>query len=221
MIDIKTYKESYNHANVYRISSEDGDILVDPAIDIEYVEDIERIKYILVTHAHYDHIRTIEDWGKIPSIKCIYAHSLSKEVFLDPFENCSSLFMDYRTFNVDYKEVKDGDIIDLMKNLRIRIYHLPGHSRDSVAFLFQEKIENEYKNCFFVSGDLIFADSIGRSDLPGSSPQDLRNSLRRFVKLYESENIDKNLNIYPGHSIKTNLDDELKSNVFLSKEFLY
>ena len=80
--------------------------------------------------------------------------------------------------------------------------YTPGHSKDSVSFFFKED------NCMFV-GDFIFKDSIGRTDLPGGNPNDMKVSLSR-IKEYDDDIV-----LYPGHHDATTLKVEKINNPYL------
>jgi glyoxylase-like metal-dependent hydrolase (beta-lactamase superfamily II) len=91
-----------------------------------------------------------------------------------------------------------------MNNPDIRILSSPGHSPGSVVIEFKNELS------LFV-GDTIFKQSVGRVDLPGSSPSALDESLMMILS-FPSKTV-----IYPGHGEKTNVEDELKYNPFIQK----
>ncbi len=80
--------------------------------------------------------------------------------------------------------------------------YTPGHSKDSVTFYFKED------NCMFV-GDFIFKEAIGRTDLPGGNPNDMKLSLSR-IKEYDDDIV-----LYPGHHDMTTLNAEKMNNPYL------
>ncbi len=93
------------------------------------------------------------------------------------------------------KEYKIGDFT-------FKCIYTPGHSKDSVTFYFEEE------NTMFI-GDFIFKESIGRTDLPGGSDEEMQQSIQK-IKEYPPET-----NLYPGHNENTNLAYEIENNPFL------
>ncbi len=107
--------------------------------------------------------------------------------------------LNYKNVNIyDYKLEEKEYIID---NFKFEIIKTPGHTNDSVTFYFKET------NTMF-TGDFIFKESIGRTDLNGSI-KDMNESIKKIKKY------DKNIILYPGHGDKTTIDYELKNNIFL------
>ena len=96
---------------------------------------------------------------------------------------------------------KDSKLV--FNGLDIDILLLPGHSPGHLAFYF-----DRYKKCF--SGDVIFKNSIGRTDLPGGNYATLIKSIKNELFL-----LDDNVQIYPGHGPITNIYDEKHLNPFL------
>ena len=109
--------------------------------------------------------------------------------------------------------IKDGDTIQL-GNIKIKVMHTPGHSKDSMCLVLDDVI---------FTGDTLFVGNCGRTDLPGSDPVEMYDSLfNRLAKL------DDNLTIYPGHdygaSPTSTIGHEKKTNYVLQprskQEFL-
>lgn len=144
-------------------------ILIDPSWDLIELEMIIKkndltIKYIVNTHHHFDHTRGNE--AMVESTKApIIQHEASK------------LKHDIT--------VKDGDFIEF-GNSKLKVLHTPGHSRDSICLIGDDKI---------FSGDTLFVGNCGRIDLPGGSSKELYHSL--FNVLYS---LDDDLVMYSGHN---------------------
>lgn len=79
--------------------------------------------------------------------------------------------------------VKDGDTIEI-GTIKVKVLHTPGHCPDHVCLLFDGKI---------LTGDTLFVGECGRTDLPGSNPGDMYDSLNKLLKLQDS------IEVYPGH----------------------
>lgn len=97
--------------------------------------------------------------------------------------------------------IEQGQIINIA-DFEFKGYHTPGHSKDSVTFFFEED------NLMFV-GDFIFKESVGRTDLPGGSEEELRESIAWLLKY------DDSIVLYPGHYESTTIGYERKNNPYL------
>jgi glyoxylase-like metal-dependent hydrolase (beta-lactamase superfamily II) len=107
--------------------------------------------------------------------------------------------MHRRNLDLKAKSLDDLDPNEIA-GLRFDVMHTPGHTPGSVCFRAEE---------FVLSGDLVFAGSVGRHDLANSSPADMRESLRRFLTLPDP------LSVHPGHGPSTSVGTERSSNPFL------
>ena len=94
-------------------------------------------------------------------------------------------------------ENKDYQIGDF----RFEVIYTPGHSKDSVSFYFKEE------NIIFI-GDFVFKESIGRTDLPGGSDEEMKNSIQKLTAYEDS------IELYPGHYDKTTIGYEKENNPF-------
>lgn len=197
MIKIKKLPSNIGYAaNSYLIISQNECAVVDPSVpfDVESLEGAE-LKYILLTHAHFDHFLEIDSWAKGSSAKVIVSEK-DKDALADSHKNCYALFL-YKDFgyNGDTKTIKDGDVIAL-GDANIEIGEFPGHTPGSVVY----KVED---NAFV--GDVAFeGGGYGRFDLPGGDVNSLVNSLKKILKL------DENITLYPGHGPKTTVKDYKK-----------
>jgi len=97
--------------------------------------------------------------------------------------------------------IKEGDKVMINSEAVATIYHTPGHSPGSVCYHF-EKLNKIY------TGDTLFRNSVGRSDLWQGSYEDLRNSVRG--KLFK---LDDNIEVYPGHGPSSNMGYEKTHNL--------
>lgn len=101
----------------------------------------------------------------------------------------------FKRSNLEEKEYTIGDFT-------FKAIHTPGHSKDSVTFYFEE-------DNFMLIGDLIFKDSIGRTDLPGGSESEMKESIAKILQ-YDDSTV-----LYPGHDEATTLGNERKNNPYL------
>ena len=186
-VELVTGDDGYA-SNCYLLRSGDALAVVDPSVSYYEVEKKAYIpsgavKYILVTHAHFDHILEIDSWVKETGATVIVS-LYDKFALSDPQRNCYSLFLssDGGYFG-EVSTVDEGDAIPLGDDV-IEVMALPGHTPGCVAY----KCGNN-----LLVGDTLFAFGFGRYDLPGGDFASLKASLRRLLAL-PSETV-----IYPGH----------------------
>ncbi|MEO8208987.1 MAG: MBL fold metallo-hydrolase [bacterium] len=186
-------------------------IIIDPAAFTEdekkqilkIIEDNKiKIKYIINTHGHLDHIlgnKFAKDNFNVP----VMMHE--DDVFL--IDNAPQ---QARFFGLDFPapppvdEIVTEDTVLKIGDTELKFVHTPGHSPGSVCI-----IDDKNKNVF--CGDLIFKNSIGRTDLQGGDLKVLIDSIKN--KLFKQCKEDYNL--YPGHMEITNIKDEKMHNPFL------
>ena len=152
---------------------------------------------VLLTHAHVDHAAETGSFAgdDVP----VFVHEADAVAFHDPdgwnpgFPNPLAEVKDLRT-------IADGDVLDF-GGFRIEVQHTPGHTPGHCCFR---------TDAFVLSGDMVFAGSIGRSDFANSSPRDMESSLRRFLELPDE------LPVWPGHGPETSVGRERATNPFLT-----
>jgi len=160
----------------------------------------KKVLGILITHAHFDHIRGISHFlscfnnQKIP----VYIHEDDYEMLMNTDLN-GGVEIDF-----DPILVKDDQILTF-DSTNIKVIHTPFHTPGSVCYLSEED------NALF-TGDTLFKGSIGRSDLPLGDSTKVEDSLKKFETLSDM------LVCYPGHGPVTNLGSEKKNNPYLKKE---
>ncbi len=197
-MDIKLIESEIPYgSNSYIVSDSDEFLIVDPSSSVKsvlekYPFDIKKLKYIIITHSHFDHFLFLDEWtqitGVLPTVSEDDAKGLS-----DSYYNCYLLFMGKDIgYRGDYLTVKDGDVLKL-GNKEIRVIATPGHTVGSMALLTDGAV--------FV-GDTVFAmNSVGRCDLPGGDHIKLSESIRKLTAL------NKNTVVYPGHMTQTTIKD--------------
>lgn len=155
------------------------------------------IDFLIDTHCHFDHVGgNAEILEKTNAKLCV--HGLGAE-FLEEGDSSRVLANWFSAklpkMKVDVR-LSDGEEIDL-GDIRLEVLHTPGHTVDGICLY-----EPESKSLF--SGDTLFADGVGRTDLAGGSIQDLEKSLRRLLDLHRRCGVEA---LYPGHGPQGSGDD--------------
>jgi glyoxylase-like metal-dependent hydrolase (beta-lactamase superfamily II) len=186
-------------------TSLDG-VIIDPGADFESIKsEVEKAgfnpKALLLTHGHGDHIGAVREtleFYKIP----LYAGSGEEELLSNAESNLSGSFgVNITTPTPDFL-VKDEETITI-GNLQFKILATPGHSPGGICYL------DEVQNILFC-GDTLFFSSIGRTDFPGCSHQQLLDSIHtKLLPLPDT------IICYPGHGPATTIGGEKTNNPFL------
>ena len=143
-------------------------------------KDGAKVKYIFETHFHADFVSGHLELSEKTGAPIVYGEGAKADF--------------------DFIEAKDGQEFQL-GDYTIRALHTPGHTPGGVCFLVEDAL---------ISGDTLFAGSIGRTDLPGGSYNQLLTSIRE--KLFP---LDDNIRVYSGHGPATTIGNERKFNPFL------
>jgi hydroxyacylglutathione hydrolase len=171
-----------------------------PAIIKEAQEDGYRITHVILSHGHYDHINGVEELvDKTDATVCAYKSELEEFIF----EGMGGLVIPRSSL----KKTDTGSSVRV-GSLEVQSIHTPGHTPGSQCLKIERGAER-----VLVTGDTLFVGTIGRCDLPYSSPQDLYRSLGKIKKLHD-ETV-----FYPGHDYGSashnTLGREKKTNPFL------
>ncbi len=161
-----------------------------------------KVVNVINTHLHVDHAIG-NSWSKTT----FNAPSSANELDLplgQQIKQQARMFglpFEVKDAGVDHY-LKDGDIIKI-GNGELKVIHVPGHSQGSIALY-------DAADGFLISGDALFAMSIGRTDLPGGNHQQLLKSIKEKLLSLPEETI-----VYPGHGQPTTIGKERRSNPFL------
>ena len=196
-------------ANCYIVVSAAGNaVMIDCPWGAErLLAEIEKsgasLKKILLTHGHCDHIESLADIAEATGAE-VYIHKFDAPKLADSYLNLSEYFSSYLDEAVKPYDkaipVSDGDVIT-QDELEFKVMHTPGHTSGSVCFLVDKVM---------FSGDTIFHDSIGRTDMPDGNYTVLTASLENI------RNLDGDYRILSGHGLETTLSREKNRNPFLS-----
>ncbi|MGF3067294.1 MBL fold metallo-hydrolase [Facklamia sp. P13055] len=183
-------------------------ILFDPGAEadklIEWIDGQGwKPKAILQTHCHFDHIGGLDqlrDYYHVP----VYVHTLEADFLGDPALNLSTMLTQpIIQRKADHLWESMGEVS--IASFKFEVKHTPGHSPGHVIYLFDE-------DEFVISGDLVFAGSVGRTDLPNASHQQLMESIQREILP-----LSDNYQLYPGHGNPTFVAQERQNNPYFPK----
>ncbi|MGW4113178.1 MBL fold metallo-hydrolase [Actinosynnema sp. NPDC004786] len=165
---------------------------------------------VLLTHGHFDHtfsVAPVCDGNDIPA----WIHPDDREMLADPLKGISAESRAFFGGNLEMREPREvrelADGVDLdLAGLRLTVDHTPGHTGGSVMF----RAGTEEGGRLVLSGDTLFAGSIGRTDLPGGNHRAMLTSLRTKVLTLADDTV-----VLPGHGPTTTIGRERVSNPFL------
>jgi glyoxylase-like metal-dependent hydrolase (beta-lactamase superfamily II) len=176
---------------------------MEPGTLIRYVRDSELVPAKLVlTHTHLDHIAGVDDVVAAFPGTPVLVHEAEREWLADPKRNLSGGYGVPVVVRATPGVISEGEVLEL-EGVSFSVLHTPGHSPGGIT-LYAAKA-----GIAFV-GDALFAGSIGRTDFPGSSFEELSGSIRG--KLYK---LPEGTVIFPGHGPKSTIGQEKRSNSFV------
>ncbi len=169
---------------------------------------------VLLTHGHFDHIFAVTpvcDGHDIPA----WIHPEDRVLLSDPLRALSAEARQFFGGRVALREPREvrllADKTSLeLAGLTLTVDHTPGHTRGSVTFRSGAGAGPGAGPSLLVSGDTLFAGSIGRSDLPGGDHGQMLASLRDKILVLDDETV-----VLPGHGPQTTIGRERASNPFL------
>ena len=164
---------------------------------------------VLLTHGHIDHIWSAQKVADTYGCAA-YIHPEDRFMLTDPIKDLGPRLGQLR-FGALFREPRqvveldrDGDKIDL-GGITVTVDHTPGHTRGSVVF----RVANGPTDVVF-SGDTLFRQSVGRTDLPGGSGRDLLGSIVTKLLVLDDDTV-----VLPGHGESTTIGAERRTNPFL------
>lgn len=171
--------------NAYVVHAPEGDIIVDAGAEPEKIMSATRqpVVAILVTHNHADHISALEDVRR----------ETEAPVFMHPVDADSSGVS-------DYENLEDGQVLSLAGE-EIHVLHTPGHSPGSVTFVIGRDQ---------IVGDLVLPGSVGRTDIGGSSWEDIEMSVRKVMPYWGDET-----RLFAGHGAVLSATTEIETNPYI------
>ena len=193
--------KDYFGSNMYVLESSGEGVVIDPSVNYydvreKIISENIKIKYILLTHAHFDHFLKIESWVNETQAEVLVGEA-DAAALLDSTLNCFRYFMrlDYG-YEGKYTPISDGDCVKF-GDTELKVVETPGHSKGSVSFWGE--------GALFV-GDVLFSGGgFGRVDLPGGDYRVLMQSIKKLL------DFPKETKVYCGHGEETSIF-QLKTN---------
>ena len=178
--------------------------VIDPAGDFPEIKSfIEtnklKVKYIIITHAHGDHIGALKEL-KDYSNAVVCLHREDEEMLKSKSKNFSTMMGGTGVEMTADKFLEDGEVLEL-GDTKLNIIHTPGHSRGGIS-IYCDKV--------LFSGDTLFQNSVGRTDLYGGSMTELVKSIREKLFILPDDTA-----VYPGHGPSTTILHEKQQNSFV------
>lgn len=207
MVQVHTLVVGRLQTNCYILQSDHESILIDPGDEPERILRLARDigaspKLIIATHAHFDHVLGVERIRK--ELKIPFAINREDLAILESMQSRASQFIGLSLPpppRVD-QFLADGESISL-DNETAKALHTPGHSPGSISLSGKG---------YVFTGDALFNQSIGRTDLPGGDLQTLIRSITEKLFNLNDETI-----VYPGHGPETSIGDEKLANPFVGR----
>lgn len=185
--------------NCYILACAEGReaVIIDPGDQARKIKAVlERYKLrpsmVINTHGHYDHIGSDDKFG-VP----VYSHKQEVGMLTDPRLNLSASFSWAYKVRSEILPLEDKQVITL-DCLELEVLHLPGHSPGGIGLLMKKPRAD-----IVFTGDTLFCQGVGRTDLPGGDQEQLERSIRERLFVLPDATL-----VYPGHGPQTTIGDE-------------
>lgn len=159
-----------------------------------------RVKYVVNTHGHVDHIAADAEVCDATGA-ALMIHEADASMLADAGLNLSSYVGAALPALKPDVLLREGDEIACGEQVRLKVLHTPGHTRGGISLQADGAV---------FTGDTLFAESVGRADLPGGSGQTLTDSIKGKLLLLGDDTV-----VYPGHGPATTIGHEREHNPFL------
>lgn len=190
-MQIVTLNHNYVRQNAYVLIDGHDAAVIDPGFNGKAIRQVlteydASLSLVLLTHVHYDHIRDLELLGKnVHDIPVVFHHA-EESFFSDDYKNYAKAFS--RSFKLpdgfSKHPVDHGDSVSFRSHT-IAAHHTPGHTEGSLSYALGDDL---------FSGDTLFFDSIGRTDLYSGDPKAIDRSVAYLFDTFDSD-----VTVHPGH----------------------
>ncbi len=208
-MNIITIPTGTMQANCYIVETDNAAVIIDPGFlerdIVKYVtENPDKVKLILLTHRHFDHINAAVNLREMTKAKIVINELDECGLYSDMLSLATMAGNFYGKADPDSHAdilVSEGDTVTA-GDLTFKVMYTPGHSEGGVCYICDGVI---------FSGDTLFKSSIGRTDFPSSSNSEMKRSLDRLCELPDD------MSVYPGHGPSTTIGEEKRTNMFLKR----
>ena len=204
----KTFSNLYNGENSYLITDENTkkSAVIDPGFNddgiFDYIsENNFDLKYIILTHCHYDHISDIKEFKEKYNASVVCGKNCADNL-KNPNVNLSEMGLGYKISEEADIILEDNEVFE-MDSVLLKCIYTPGHTSCSVCYMCDDNL---------FSGDTLFLRSIGRCDLPTGDESVIEDSLKNIIYRLGDE-----IKVFPGHGNPTSVGYEKKFNLFIKE----
>ena len=208
MISVREFSVGLMGTNAYIVTDNETQevAVIDPGFDDAHLTsaldeyDADKIRYILLTHGHFDHIGAAKQYAEKYNAKIVIS-DLDSEFLFEPALNlCGAFGLSLKPFTADIR-LYDEDVLELGET-EFSFIHTPGHTRGSGCYVFED-------DKVIFSGDTLFLASMGRTDFPTGDANDMIESLHIL------RDLEGDYKVYPGHDQSTTLSYERVNNPYM------
>ncbi len=205
MITVKRYDENMLQENTYILTDFETNqgMVIDPGCYTpamkKELRNLTELKYIILTHAHGDHMGALNAIRKDYPDAVLIAGVKEKKLLLDAENNGSMEFSPEPVSTEADRYVSEGDSVTL-GSIEFTFMETPGHTKGGICICGDGKI---------FTGDTLFFRSIGRTDLYSGNMEQMRKSLQKLMRLPDE------IQVLPGHGPGTSIGAEKKGNPFV------
>ncbi|MCK5731640.1 MAG: MBL fold metallo-hydrolase [Tenericutes bacterium] len=205
MMKLKKINQNLAQVNSYILFKNSNCIVIDPGFNGASINDFCKekglsINYVLLTHGHFDHIKDLNLLEKTHQF-AVYMSKDDKRLLLDDGLNYARAYgMTFKPIKQVVEYLSDKQTLNLLDE-QFKIYSTPGHTKGSICIKYNKKL---------FSGDTLFFDSIGRTDLYSGNNKEIHKSLALLKTTISNETI-----VYPGHGDSGSMKEIKQNNPYL------
>ena len=216
--ELRRIPEAFRYGNAYILKTETGSILFDPAVPPEKVPEADDVKLLIATHGHYDHVASVRQWTERNNA-AFWVSDRERDLLSDAKANASLMFGQATSYQEADRYLQDGELIDLDSELKLKTFSTPGHTKGSMCFLILRQRETEAEEALaLITGDTLFDDSFGRTDLASGDSAEMYQSLQCLRGLLME--LPASLPVCAGHGGTASAGELLNSPVWIFAETL-